>query len=213
MKKLRHYLFSSLGAIGVTLALLTPIALLSQPTIEPVPTESKATVISYHTVQPSHERTTQYQQQTLPTAPIMPTVQMRPAETLAKSTVKTAQPEEKVEASQASAITQTEPPTSTTEIISSEATETPDSMMTMLTPLKRVEPRYPSKARRKGIEGEVTLRFWVTTAGKIEDIKIIDATPVGQFEKAAIKAVKQWRYQEGLSQPKAQQITLQFRLK
>jgi len=62
----------------------------------------------------------------------------------------------------------------------------------------RMEPIYPFLARRRGIEGSVKIRFFVTRQGRVEGLKIIKAEPTGYFEKAVQETVKNWRFQPGM---------------
>lgn len=66
---------------------------------------------------------------------------------------------------------------------------------TDLTPVFRVKPSYPRRALRMNIEGWVKLEFTITKDGSVKEIKIVAATPPKVFEKSAIKALKQWRFQ------------------
>ncbi len=61
-------------------------------------------------------------------------------------------------------------------------------------PLVRVEPRYPTRAQERGIEGWVHLRFTITTAGTVRDPIIVDAEPKNVFDRAATRAVLKWKY-------------------
>ena len=63
-----------------------------------------------------------------------------------------------------------------------------------LIPLVRIEPRYPSRAARRGIEGWVKLAFTITEEGTVEDVKIVEAEPNRIFDRAASKAVRKWRF-------------------
>ena len=58
--------------------------------------------------------------------------------------------------------------------------------------VQKVAPEYPKKARVKKIEG--TVRLWVTIdkEGKIRDVKPLSGP--AELIPAAVKAVKQWRY-------------------
>lgn len=84
----------------------------------------------------------------------------------------------------------------------------------LLTPLQRIEPIYPYRAQQAGIEGEVTLKFVVDPNGQVQDVTIVSANPRGQFERAAMQALRKWRYQarKGESGAIAQVVTLKFRL-
>ncbi len=62
-------------------------------------------------------------------------------------------------------------------------------------PLYRVDPRYPSRALQRKIEGYVVLRFTIDAAGRPKDIEVVEAEPRRMFEREAISAVKRWKYQ------------------
>ncbi|MFB2832776.1 TonB family protein [Aeromonas jandaei] len=84
----------------------------------------------------------------------------------------------------------------------------------MLMPLQRIEPVYPYRAQQSGIEGFVTLRFSVNAEGGVQDVEVVEAKPKRQFERAAMGAIKQWRYQPrpGATDKLVQVITLKFKL-
>ncbi|MHB0972321.1 MAG: energy transducer TonB, partial [Thermoanaerobaculia bacterium] len=58
---------------------------------------------------------------------------------------------------------------------------------------KRVAPRYPSNARRAGVDGTVVLRGIVGTDGRIREVEILKDLPYGLGE-AARDAVRRWRF-------------------
>lgn len=62
-------------------------------------------------------------------------------------------------------------------------------------PLYRVEPRYPSKAIKRKVEGYVVMRFTIDAAGRPKDIQVVEAQPKRMFEKEAMRALKKWKYQ------------------
>lgn len=62
------------------------------------------------------------------------------------------------------------------------------------TPLYRLEPRYPQREARDGIEGWVQFSFTVTPYGFVEDIELLDSSGNKGFIREAKKAVKKWRY-------------------
>lgn len=62
-------------------------------------------------------------------------------------------------------------------------------------PLVRVQPIYPLHARRRGVEGWVTVEFAIAEDGSVVNPVIVDAEPRGVFDAATIKAVSKWRYQ------------------
>lgn len=69
-----------------------------------------------------------------------------------------------------------------------------DIKLDLVQPLVKMPPQYPSKALRRAREGVVELSFSVLPDGSTSQIEIIRAEPPGLFDKAAIEAVKQYRY-------------------
>jgi len=61
-------------------------------------------------------------------------------------------------------------------------------------PLVRIEPDYPMKARQRGIEGWVVVRFTITPAGTIKDAAVVQAQPPNVFDESAVRAVSRWKY-------------------
>ncbi|MEZ4221296.1 MAG: energy transducer TonB [Polyangiaceae bacterium] len=81
--------------------------------------------------------------------------------------------------------------------------------------LARPRPPYPSEARAGGVEGTVTVRFLVSRAGSVSDVRVVQGHPL--LNSAVISAVKQWRFQpgtfEGNPVPMWQTARFPFRLK
>jgi TonB family protein len=61
-------------------------------------------------------------------------------------------------------------------------------------PIERVSPRFPTKAARNGNEGWVKLSFVVDANGAVVDPVIEDSSGIRGFEKASLRAIKQWQY-------------------
>ena len=61
-------------------------------------------------------------------------------------------------------------------------------------PLVRVNPLYPPRAQARGVQGWVLVEFTVTKQGTVDNVVVIDADPEGYFERAAVNAVKKYRY-------------------
>jgi TonB family protein len=55
-------------------------------------------------------------------------------------------------------------------------------------------PEYPQSALSHQISGSVLLTYTVDTGGVTRDVHVIEATPPGVFDNAAISAVRRWRY-------------------
>lgn len=74
-----------------------------------------------------------------------------------------------------------------------------------------VPPTYPARALTKGIEGFVDVQFQVNAMGSTDDVRVIRANPEGVFDKAAIRAVKRWKYLP--DEERIQSATLQERIR
>lgn len=61
-------------------------------------------------------------------------------------------------------------------------------------PLNDVRPRYPQEALQRGIEGHVKLAFTINRAGSVENIRVLEASPPGVFEREARSAAARWRF-------------------
>ncbi len=61
-------------------------------------------------------------------------------------------------------------------------------------PMVRVPPQYPERALQRGIEGRVLIEFTISKSGSVKDPKVIAAEPSSIFNRAALKAVRQWKY-------------------
>lgn len=59
--------------------------------------------------------------------------------------------------------------------------------------VSRVEPSYPERARRAGIEGTVELEVGISANGDITDIEVVRGLPLGLSEAAA-EAIRRWKY-------------------
>jgi len=70
----------------------------------------------------------------------------------------------------------------------------PASLTASLKPLKTVPPEYPQNALTKGVSGSVLLSFTVDTKGNTSDVQVLQSTPAGVFDRAAMTAVRRWKY-------------------
>jgi len=61
-------------------------------------------------------------------------------------------------------------------------------------PIVRVAAVYPRRALQRGIEGFVDVEFTVTKQGSVRDPKVIQASPEGIFEQAAMDATLKYKY-------------------
>jgi len=84
-------------------------------------------------------------------------------------------------------------------------------------PMVRVPPQYPERAAQRGIEGRVLVEFTISKSGSVKDPKVIAYEPSKIFNKAALKAVSQWKYNPKIEDGKAVEqkgirIAIPFRL-
>jgi protein TonB len=63
-----------------------------------------------------------------------------------------------------------------------------------IVPVVRVNPQYPIRAEERGIEGWVELEFTISETGTVKEAKVIAAKPRGVFDRAALRAIKKWKY-------------------
>jgi len=61
--------------------------------------------------------------------------------------------------------------------------------------LNRTPPLYPARALLRRTEGWVHLQLTIDAEGLVEDARVLDASPKGVFETAALKAVRRWRFE------------------
>jgi protein TonB len=61
-------------------------------------------------------------------------------------------------------------------------------------PQVRIQPDYPVQARQKGIEGWVDVQFSVGMDGSVRNPVVLNAQPKAIFDRAALQAVKGWKY-------------------
>jgi TonB family protein len=81
---------------------------------------------------------------------------------------------------------------------------------------RKVDPEYPERALTQKITGSVTLEFTVNKQGEPEDVHVVSAEPAGTFDRAAIAAVRRWRYEplviDGAPQEVTTRTTVRFTL-
>ncbi|NOT10888.1 MAG: energy transducer TonB [Methylococcaceae bacterium] len=83
-------------------------------------------------------------------------------------------------------------------------------------PLIRVQPKYPSRAVNRHIEGWVKIEFTISTSGTVTDAAVVAAEPAEIFDYEALKALKKWKFKEkivnGVAVEQRAIQTLQFKL-
>lgn len=61
--------------------------------------------------------------------------------------------------------------------------------------LEQTAPRYPPQAYRRRQEGTVEIEFVVNADGTVGEVTVVSANPRGVFDREAINAMKEWRFE------------------
>ncbi len=61
-------------------------------------------------------------------------------------------------------------------------------------PIMTVPPEYPQRQAQRGVEGWVVVEFTVDELGRVQAPRVIEAYPGAMFNRAALKAVKRYKY-------------------
>lgn len=77
--------------------------------------------------------------------------------------------------------------------------------------LKKVNPKYPRRAKMKKQGGSVQLAFDINKEGLVSNVKILDSKPKGVFDKSSLRAIKKWKFKPNEFERTAS-ITFNFRL-
>ena len=81
--------------------------------------------------------------------------------------------------------------------------------------VKYVAPQYPQDALSRGMEGWVDISFGLSGSGQVVDARVDDANPRNQFDRAALAAVRQWKYEpsaDGVERAQRLKTRVQFQL-
>lgn len=62
--------------------------------------------------------------------------------------------------------------------------------------IKKVSPEYPKKARKQHVQGAVRLHAIIAKDGSVKNLEVVSGDPL--LVDAALKAVRQWRYEPTL---------------
>lgn len=62
----------------------------------------------------------------------------------------------------------------------------------------RIPPIYPYSAKRRGIQGQVAVRFLVDARGRVSHLRITSSQPPGIFDEAVMRALGRWRFRPGI---------------
>jgi len=73
--------------------------------------------------------------------------------------------------------------------------------------IAKTAPTYPDLAKRMHVTGKVKLEVVITAGGSVKSAILIGGSPI--FEKSAVDAVKQWKFEPAQTETKAA-IVLEF---
>ena len=60
--------------------------------------------------------------------------------------------------------------------------------------MRNYAPEYPAGALENGVGGKVVVGYTVDAHGRPRDVHVVQASPPGTFDAAAMNAVSRWRY-------------------
>ena len=74
--------------------------------------------------------------------------------------------------------------------------------------ISAVAPVYPRSAVRRRVSGRLRMEFTVDIDGTTRDIEVVESAAAGIFDRSAIRAVSEWRYEPRVvrGQPVAQRV-------
>jgi protein TonB len=61
--------------------------------------------------------------------------------------------------------------------------------------LNNPRPEYPRLSQRAGEEGKVVMKVLVSVEGRPDSVEVISSSGFERLDKAAVAAVKQWRFE------------------
>jgi protein TonB len=74
--------------------------------------------------------------------------------------------------------------------------------------LKKVQPEYPKKARKKHVQGSVLMQAVIGKTGDVADLHVISGDEL--LVPSAVEAVKQWKYKPYLLEGEPVQVETQI---
>ncbi|MBS3954561.1 MAG: TonB family protein [Methylomicrobium sp.] len=77
------------------------------------------------------------------------------------------------------------------------------TVSTDVIPLVRIPPTYPQRAASRRVEGWVKIEFTITTTGTVTDAVVVESKPAAMFDRAALDAIKKWKFKAKIVEGKA----------
>lgn len=90
---------------------------------------------------------------------------------------------------------------------------TDDSVDSAPRPTYQAPLAYPKPARSRGVEGYVVLSLLISATGEIEKMQVLESSPAGVFDQAALQGVKQWRFEPAQYQGRAVKVWARQRVR
>lgn len=72
---------------------------------------------------------------------------------------------------------------------------------------------YPTSARASGVEGFVVLSLLISPTGEIEKMQVLESSPSGVFDQAALDGVRKWRFEPARYQGRAVRVWARQRVR
>lgn len=97
----------------------------------------------------------------------------------------------------ASAVTESNPPPAIPADPIARMPAPPDpEPLTLSVPLydQNPPPAYPRRARRRGYEGTVVLKAFVTETGSVTDVRLVESSGYRLLDQSALKTVRAWHF-------------------
>lgn len=60
--------------------------------------------------------------------------------------------------------------------------------------LANPQPRYPTAALKRGLEGSVTVKFLINPTGTVDQLKVLERHSYARFRRAVLKVLPKWRF-------------------
>jgi protein TonB len=76
-----------------------------------------------------------------------------------------------------------------------------------------VPPEYPDRALSERIAGTVTVQYTVDKKGYTKDVRVVESSPPGMFDRAATDAIRRWRYRPAKYNGQAVEVPVRTRIR
>ncbi len=82
--------------------------------------------------------------------------------------------------------------------------------------LSQVYPIYPEKARIRGWQDRLVVRYIIGTDGKVREVSIVEPAERKLFDDATLRAIRHWRFRpmlkDGIAQEVIHELTIYYKL-